>query len=360
MRVIAATNRDLERDVSEGRFRRDLYFRLRVLEILVPPLRKRPDDINELAATFCNASTPKPAASSAASPPKPWSMLCEYRWPGNVRELKNVVERAVVLGPGRIHRAGDLTLSQIGTAGDTGDVPAAAAQRPVPHFAGRHGTPAHHGHACFHRLEQESNGHLLGIERSTLDRKIRRYEIIEEPRRGAISQSPPRATCRTAQREPRPTSGAGNLARRVRRKKERLRHFDRPSLPPSAGKDAIAAARRRDSCALNARPLTRARQPSAASQPSLSGPRKNGIRLPHSRLDACGFAARAVKHPPRGVEIEDPSNHSLRLPAAGSAECACWPPWAALRPRRINSGVSTKAIGRRPRAAGRHRARRAQ
>ena len=82
VRVIAATNRDLEKDVAEGKFRRDLYFRLHVLEIIVPALRKRPEDIPELAEYFLrNASSPKPAARSRASRRGRWKSCCATAGP---------------------------------------------------------------------------------------------------------------------------------------------------------------------------------------------------------------------------------------------------------------------------------------
>ena len=123
VRVIAATNRDLERDVVEGRFRRDLYFRLRVLEIVVPGLRKRPEDIPELAEYFLEKFNAETGRKLRGFSPAAIELLTKYRWPGNVRELKNVVERAVVLARGEYIESEDLTLTQIGTAGDTGDVP---------------------------------------------------------------------------------------------------------------------------------------------------------------------------------------------------------------------------------------------
>jgi Nif-specific regulatory protein len=97
VRVIAATNRDLERDVSEGRFRRDLYFRLHVLEILVPALRKRPQDIPELAGYFLQKYNAETGRKIRGFTPRAVEQMVHYRWPGNVRELQNVIERAVVL-----------------------------------------------------------------------------------------------------------------------------------------------------------------------------------------------------------------------------------------------------------------------
>src|SRR5450432_3390661 len=99
VRVLAATNRNLELDVKSGRFREDLLFRLNVLEIRVPSLRERPEDILPLAhrflAFFARAvGRPLPNFSVAAE-----KMLSEYGWPGNVRELRNTVERAVILWP---------------------------------------------------------------------------------------------------------------------------------------------------------------------------------------------------------------------------------------------------------------------
>ena len=112
VRVIAATNRDLERDVAEGRFRRDLYFRLHVLEIVVPPLRKRPEDIPELAHYFLQQFNAETGRKMRGFTPQAMELMRKYRWPGNVRELKNVVERAVVLCRGEFIEQDDLMLSQ--------------------------------------------------------------------------------------------------------------------------------------------------------------------------------------------------------------------------------------------------------
>ena len=122
VRVIAATNRDLERDVAEGRFRRDLYFRLRVLEIVVPALRKRPEDIPVLADYFLQKFNAETGRKIHGFTPAATEQLIKYLWPGNVRELKNVIERAVVLCRGQEIGVEDLLLTKLATAGDTGDI----------------------------------------------------------------------------------------------------------------------------------------------------------------------------------------------------------------------------------------------
>jgi len=184
VRVIAATNRDLERDVAEGRFRRDLYFRLRVLEILVPSLRKRPEDIPELSAYFLQKFNAETGRRLRGFSPQALELMRKYRWPGNVRELKNVVERAVVLSRAEQIEAEDLTLSQISTAGDTNDVPQCAAQfRPVSLAEIERQHILATLHATGWNKSQAAN--LLGIERSTLDRKIRRYELVDDHHRAA-------------------------------------------------------------------------------------------------------------------------------------------------------------------------------
>ena len=97
VRIIAATNRDLKKEVDEGRFRQDLFYRLSVFPIEVPSLRERPEDIAPLAAHFIRQSTrrmnrPEPQISKTA-----FDQLATYHWPGNVRELQNTVERAIIL-----------------------------------------------------------------------------------------------------------------------------------------------------------------------------------------------------------------------------------------------------------------------
>ena len=95
VRVIAATNRNLKRLASQGAFREDLYYRLNVVKIELPPLRERPEDIPLLAAHFIEKST-RPGEAPQQISPRAMEALLGYRWPGNVRELENAVERACV------------------------------------------------------------------------------------------------------------------------------------------------------------------------------------------------------------------------------------------------------------------------
>jgi len=181
VRVIAATNRDLEKDVAEGRFRRDLYFRLHVLEILVPGLRKRPEDIPELAEFFLRRFNEETGRKIKGYTPRAMEELLRYRWPGNVRELKNVIERAVVLVQGEYIDHDDLVLSSLKTAGDT-EVGNTAVN------AGEFEPASLSEIERIHILRTlNSTGWnksraatILGIERSTLDRKIRRYGLAAE------------------------------------------------------------------------------------------------------------------------------------------------------------------------------------
>ena len=123
VRVIAATNRDLEQDVAEGKFRRDLYFRLHVVEILVPPLRKRVEDVVELAAYFLDRFNEETGKKIRGFTAAAIESLQRYRWPGNVRELKNVIERAVVLARSDRIDVEDLTLSSLAPASESGEMP---------------------------------------------------------------------------------------------------------------------------------------------------------------------------------------------------------------------------------------------
>jgi DNA-binding NtrC family response regulator len=100
IRLIAACNSDLEKEVESGRFRRDLFFRLNVVPLVLPPLRQRHEDIPLLAAHFAAKAAEKHGRSSLELDPALIEALTEYDWPGNVRELENVIERLVVLGTG--------------------------------------------------------------------------------------------------------------------------------------------------------------------------------------------------------------------------------------------------------------------
>jgi Nif-specific regulatory protein len=181
VRAIAATNRDLEKDVAEGTFRRDLYFRLHVLEIVVPALRKRPEDIPELAEYFLHRFVAETGSKIKGYSPRAMEEMLRYRWPGNVRELKNVIERAVVLCRGPYIDHEDLVLSTLRTAGDTdsniGELrlnrnePQSLADMERQHILDTLNQTG---------WNKSRAATILGIERSTLDRKIRRYELVEQ------------------------------------------------------------------------------------------------------------------------------------------------------------------------------------
>ncbi len=181
VRVIAATNRDLEKEVEKSGFRRDLYFRLRVVEIMVPGLRKRPDDIPILANHFLDQFSRKTSRRLRGFTPEAMEQMRRYRWPGNVREMKNVIERAVVLGEGPLIDVGDLMLSKLATSGETSE-----ASVPTDEF-----TPLtleelerRHIRATLAATgwNKSQAAQILGIERSTLDRKLRRYGLKRELR----------------------------------------------------------------------------------------------------------------------------------------------------------------------------------
>jgi len=111
VRVIAATNQELRQAVDAGRFRRDLYYRLNVVSIHLPPLRDRRDDIPLLVDTFIRATSAEHDRPPVSIAPDAMRLLLEYDWPGNIRELRNLIESMVVLSPGRIVRPQDLPVA---------------------------------------------------------------------------------------------------------------------------------------------------------------------------------------------------------------------------------------------------------
>jgi DNA-binding NtrC family response regulator len=176
VRIMAATNRDLETEYKKGTFRKDLYFRLNVVTIHLPPLRERRSDIPILANWFLERLAPGRDASVSGAAMK---ALLAYDWPGNVRELENCLERAVALGDQRLI--------------DLSDLPPSIARAEVPEKAARFeiaasGDPTTTDledieRATIQRVFVQVNGDkalagkMLGISRATLYRKLKRYNI---------------------------------------------------------------------------------------------------------------------------------------------------------------------------------------
>jgi DNA-binding NtrC family response regulator len=165
--VIAATNEDLENAIKEGRFREDLYYRLKVIEIHAPPLREIREDIPKIVAHFLGEQTKRVGRKIKKASPDAMDFLTAYPWPGNVRELRNTIERAVVLGCGDTLLPEHLPVEIRTYAPDKKDgttLEDAERERIV-------------------QVLERSNwnksmaAQLLGISRNRLDRKIKTYQI---------------------------------------------------------------------------------------------------------------------------------------------------------------------------------------
>ena len=121
VRVIAATNRNLPQMVANGLFREDLYYRLNVVSIDMPPLRERKDDIQQLAMFFLRRFSGELKKRLDGLSPDAHKLLMRYNWPGNIRELENAIERAVLLTEGPLLTSIDLRLGELSTTQPSGD-----------------------------------------------------------------------------------------------------------------------------------------------------------------------------------------------------------------------------------------------
>ena len=176
VRVVAATNRDLEQAVKQGAFRADLYFRLRVIELDIPALRERPEDIMPLANYFLQQFLDEVGHGPTGFSPRAEKAMREYQWPGNIRELKNAIERAVVLASGSLAEPEDLALSHLSMPGKETTRPDSYRERSLEEIEKEHilaTLKATDGH-------KSRTATILGIERSTLDRKLKKFEIETE------------------------------------------------------------------------------------------------------------------------------------------------------------------------------------
>jgi len=185
VRIIAATNRDLQKALEEGVLREDLYYRLNVILLQVPPLRERMDDVPILAMHFLRKYAAREGSGMTAISDDALNVLLSYSWPGNVRELENAIERAVVLGQGDRLRAQDLPAQVHRRADD---------QHPL--------VPAHLTLEEMEKLaivqalrltggNKSEAAERLGIHRTSLYDKMRRYGITDPNARPAEPEPAP-------------------------------------------------------------------------------------------------------------------------------------------------------------------------
>lgn len=169
VRLVAATNRDLDKMVSAGQFRSDLYYRLRVFPVTIPPLRERRDDIPLLAQYFLASHSKRMGRRIETIPDETMQALVKWPWPGNVRELENFLERSVILSPGPVLRAPLAELKAIAESDGQTDSNLEAAER--EHIL---------------RVLRECRGMIggdkgaaerLGLKRTTLNSKLKKLGI---------------------------------------------------------------------------------------------------------------------------------------------------------------------------------------
>ncbi|HEY8746528.1 MAG TPA: sigma-54 dependent transcriptional regulator [Tepidisphaeraceae bacterium] len=176
VRVIAATSRDVRKMLEEGTFREDLYYRLNVVTIMLPPLRQRTDDIPILVEHFLKEISQNKHTAPRRISPEVMRRFEAYRWPGNVRELRNTLERMMVLADGEVLTEKDLTEEMMGTAGEAGtqkDMPSNLTMDELERLAISKALEQCGGNRT-HAAER------LGISVRTLQRKLRHYEDIEK------------------------------------------------------------------------------------------------------------------------------------------------------------------------------------
>jgi DNA-binding NtrC family response regulator len=182
-RLISATSRDLGRQIVEGQFREDFFYRINVIQIEIPPLRQRKEDIPLLVAHFLEKLGHETTKRVDRVSEKALSLLTAYDWPGNVRELENAVERAVVLAKSRTLGRADFAFLQAGTV-----IPAGRATL-------RQMEAAYVGEVlrqCDGNVTQAAR--ILGINRVTLHKKINRLGLRSGPAEEAPRHDPDTGT----------------------------------------------------------------------------------------------------------------------------------------------------------------------
>ncbi len=173
VRVVAATNKDLEKEIEEGRFRRDLFYRLNVYPIVLPPLRERPEDIEQLVAYFVERFQQKSGKRVTGISDQALRALQAYPWPGNVRELENCVERAVIVASGRMVTENDWPETIRAHSGPDQNT---YVQLTVPMMMDDVEKIMINQTLLFTNGDKAKAARLLGIGRKTLYRKLEQYK----------------------------------------------------------------------------------------------------------------------------------------------------------------------------------------
>lgn len=179
VRVILATNRDLWQEVEAGRFRQDLFYRIDVVNIELPPLRDRRGDIPLLADYFMERYQAEASKHVLGFLPETLRLMCDYHWPGNIRELENCVQRAVVLSKGPYLRPDDLPPAVARQAGETNHN-----RQPYGQATLREALSSHEKAIIATSLEanggnRQATAEQLGINRTTLYKKMRRLGLMD-------------------------------------------------------------------------------------------------------------------------------------------------------------------------------------
>ncbi len=174
VRIIAATNVDLEAAVAEGRFRKDLFYRLNVIHLIIPPLRERVEDIPLLALYFLDKFCLENNRPAMGFTPNAMLALKNYHWPGNIRELQNVVERAVALTTGNMVHLEDLPdeIRRYHPEDDKIVLPVGVTMEEIERLAILQTLKKTHG-------DKELAARLLGIGLATLYRRLKEMEVKE-------------------------------------------------------------------------------------------------------------------------------------------------------------------------------------
>ena len=188
VRVLAASNKDLEKEIEKGQFREDLYYRLNVVPIVVPPLRERREDIPALVRHFLRVHADEQGLRIKEVSPEAMAVFQQYDWPGNIRELRNLIERLMIMVPGGVIDGPQATMALQGRA----TPPAPPASQPVSPLMTQRYDSLRDARNAFekeyiarklreHHWNISRTAEDLQIERSHLHRKIKLLDVEMRP-----------------------------------------------------------------------------------------------------------------------------------------------------------------------------------